>query len=157
MRFEESNESGFSLIEVAIASFITMSSLVFLAGLFTLAMAQNRLVKQYTTSVALAQEKLEELNAVETSDKRLDIGGGLDDGTKQKDYYDTVYVDPDTGQVTNIIPEGVTPIYDRFWQIEADPSLEGTNAVIISVKVRSRQPSIGRTAEETTLATERSW
>lgn len=157
MRFEESNESGFSLIEVAIASFITMSSLVFLAGLFTLAMAQNRLVKQYTTSVALAQEKLEELNAVETSDRRLDIGGGLDDDTKQRDYYDTVYVDPDTGQVTNIIPEGVTPIYDRFWQIEADPSLEGTNAVIISVKVRSRQPSIGRTAEETTLATERSW
>jgi Tfp pilus assembly protein PilV len=157
MRYEESNESGFSLIEVAIASFITMSSLVFLAGLFTLAMAQNRLVKQYTTSVALAQEKLEELNAVETSDKRLDVGGGLDDDTKQKDYYDTVYVDPDTGQVTNIIPEGVTPIYDRFWQIEADPSLEGTNAVIISVKVRSRQPSIGRTAEETTLATERSW
>jgi Tfp pilus assembly protein PilV len=157
MRFEESNESGFSLIEVAIASFITMSSLVFLAGLFTLAMAQNRLVKQYSTSVALAQEKLEELNAVETSDKRLDVGGGLDDDTKQRDYYDTVYVDPDTGQVTNIIPEGVTPIYDRFWQIEADPSLEGTNAVIISVKVRSRQPSIGRTAEETTLATERSW
>lgn len=157
MRFEESNESGFTLIEVAIASFITMSSLVFLAGLFTLAMAQNHLVKQYTTAVALAQEKLEELNAIETSDSRLDIGGGLDEATKERDYYDTVYVDPETGQVTNVIPDGVTPIYDRYWQIEADPSLAGTNAVIISVKVRSRQPSIGRTAEETTLATERSW
>lgn len=157
MRFEENNETGFSLIEVAIASFITMSSLVFLAGLFTLAMAQNRLVKQYTTSVALAQEKLEELNAIETSDSRLDVGGGLDEDTKQDGYYGPVYVDPETGVVTDVIPDGVTPIYDRYWQIEADPSLAGTNAVIISVKVRARQPSIGRTAEETTLVTERSW
>ena len=56
MRFEKGTENGFSLIEVAIASVITMGSLVFLASLFTLAMAQNRMVKQYTTAVALAQE-----------------------------------------------------------------------------------------------------
>lgn len=156
MRVEENNESGFTLIEVAVASFITMSSLVFLAGLFTLAMAQNRLVKQYTTAVALAQWKLEELNAIETSDNRLDVGGGLTEGTKQKDYYDTVYVNPETGEVTNIIPEGVTPIYDRYWKVEDDASLDG-NALIISVTVKARQPSIGRTAEEATLATERCW
>lgn len=155
MRFEENNESGFSLIEVAIASFITMSSLVFLAGLFTLAMAQNRLVKQYTTAVSLAQEKLEELNAIETSDKRLDVGGGLDEATKQNDYFDALCVDPENGQVTSDCP-AASAIYDRYWQIEADADLTA-NAVIISVKVKARQPSIGRTAEETTLATERSW
>ena len=156
MRFEGNKESGFTLIEVAIASFITMSSLVFLAGLFTLAMSQNRMVKQYTTTVALAQEKLEELNAIETSDARLFVGGGLTEATKQNGYFDTVYVDPDTGSVTTIIPAGVTPLYDRYWQVEADASL-ASNAVIISVTVRTRQPSIGRAAEETTLATERSW
>ena len=156
MRFEKNNESGFSLVEVAIASLITASGLVFLAGLFTLAMSQNRMVKQYTTTVALAQEKLEELNAIETSDDRLVIGGGLDEATKQNNYFDTVYVNPDTGQVTTIIPAGVTPIYNRYWQIEQDASL-AANAVIISVRVESQQPSVGRKAEETTLTTERSW
>lgn len=155
MRFEEGTESGFSLIEVAIASVITMGGLVFLASLFTLAMAQNRMVKQYTTAVALAQEKLEELNAIETSDKRLKVGGGLTEKLKQTNYYDTVYVDPVTGTITNVIPQGVTPIYDRYWMVEQDADL--SNAVLISVRVQARQPSIGRTAEETTLASERSW
>jgi hypothetical protein len=100
MRFEENNQSGFTLIEVAVASFITMGGLVFLAGLFTLAMAQNRMIKQYTTTVSLAQEKLEELNAIETSDDRLLVGGGLDEGTKQDNYFDALCVDPETGQVT---------------------------------------------------------
>ena len=155
MRFEENNHNGFTLIEVAIASFITMSGLVFLAGLFTLAMSQNRMVKQYTTTVALAQEKLEELNAIETSDDRLIIGGGLDEATKQTNYFDALCVDPATGQVTPDCP-GASAIYDRYWKVEADASL-AANAVIISVKVKARQPGRGRTAEETTLATERSW
>lgn len=154
MQFEENNESGFTVLEVAVASVITLTGLVFLAGLFTLAMAQNRLVKQYTTAVALAQWKLEELNAIETSDRRLSVGGSLTAGLR--DYSDTVYVDPENGQVTTEIPAGVTPIYDRFWKIEDDTNFE-SNAKIISVKVRARQPSIGRTAEEATLATERSW
>ena len=155
MLFNRNNESGFTLIEVAIASFITMSGLVFLAGLFTVAMSQNRMVKQYTTTVALAQEKLEELNAIETSDDRLFIGGGLDDATKQNNYFDALCVDPQTGQVTPDCP-GSSAIYDRYWKIEADTSL-AANAVIISVKVKARQPGIGKRAEETTLATERSW
>ena len=155
MRFEQGTENGFSLIEVAIASVITMGGLVFLATLFTLAISQNQMVKQYTTAVALAQEKLEELNAIETGDKRLDLGGGLTEALKMKDYYDTVFVDPLTGTVTNVIPLGVTPIYDRYWLVEPDADL--TNAVLMSVRVKARQPSIGKTAEETTLATERSW
>ena len=93
---------------------------------------------------------------IETSDARLFVGGGLTEATKQNGYYDTVFVDPDTGQVTTIIPAGVTPIYNRYWKVEADASL-AANAVIISVRVESLQPSVGRKAEETTLATERSW
>lgn len=118
-------------------------------------MAQNRMVKQYTTAVVLGQEKLEELNAIEASDQRLKIGGGLTEALKQPNYYDTVFVDPLTGTVTAVIPQGVTPIYDRYWLVEQDTEL--TNAVLISVRVKARQPSIGRTAEETALTTERSW
>ena len=155
MRFEENSESGFTVLETAIASVITMTSLVFLAGLFTLGMAQNRMVKQYTTAVALAQQKLEELNSIETSDVRMTIGGGLTDATRQNNYFDTVYVDPDTGTITTNIPQGTTPIYDRYWQVEADTQLN--RAVIISVRVKARQPSLGRGVEETVLTTVRSW
>ena len=155
MKVDENNESGFTLIELAVASIITMVSLVFLATLFTLAMSQNHLVKQETTTTALAQWKLEEINAIEPTDDRLDPGGGLTDGTKQTGYCDTVYVNPDTGQITTTIPAGATPIYDRYWMVENDSQLSNTR--LITVRVRSRQPSMGRTSEETTLTTVRSW
>src|SRR2546423_6943952 len=68
---KQSDEAGFTVLEVAMAAVITMVSLSFLAGLFTLGIAQNRMVKQYTTTTALARQKLEELNAIERSDARL--------------------------------------------------------------------------------------
>ena len=155
MKVGEKNESGFTLIEVAVASVITMVGLVFLASLFTLAMAQNHLVKQETTATALAQQKLEEINAVDPGDVRLDVGGGLTESTKANNYFDTLYVNPDTGVVTTVIPQGATPIYDRYWMVENDSSLN--NTVLITVRVKARQPSMGKTAEETTLTTVRSW
>jgi type II secretory pathway pseudopilin PulG len=155
MKVGENNESGFTLIEVAVASVITMVGLVFLASLFTLAMAQNHLVKQETTATALAQQKLEEINAVDPGDFRLDAGGGLTEATKANNYFDTLYVNPDTGVVTTVIPQGATPIYDRYWLVESDSSLN--NTVLITVRVKARQPSMGKTAEETTLTTVRSW
>lgn len=153
----ESNEAGFTVLEVAIASVISTVSLVFLASLFTLGIAQNRMVKQYTTATKLAQQQLELLNAVERTDGRLAIGGGLNTtgDAKQPNYNDTVFVDPETGLITTVIPQGATPIYDRFWKIEADPQL--ATSYIISVRVVARQPSVGRQAEEVTLATARSW
>ena len=159
----ESDESGFTVLEVAIASVITMVGLVFLASLFTLGIAQNRLVKQYTTATALARQKLEELNAIDTSDPQLSgTGGGLNrpnvtNDQAQPDYNDTVYVNPQTGVVTTEIPQGATPIYDRYWKVENDPDPQLTNTRIISVRVVARQPSIGRTAEQVTLTTARSW
>ena len=153
----ESNEAGFTILEVAIASVISTVSLVFLASLFTMGIAQNRMVKQYTTATKLAQQKLELLNAVERLDGRLAIGGGLNTtgDTLQPNYNDTVYVDPENGLITTVIPDGATPIYDRFWKIEADPQL--TTSFIISVRVVARQASVGRAAEEVTLTTARSW
>jgi type II secretory pathway pseudopilin PulG len=158
MRHVENGEAGFTILEVAIASVISTVGLVFLATLFTLGIAQNRMVKQYTTATSLAQQKLEEINAVERTDTRLTVGGGLakdDTDPKQTGYYDTVYVNPETGTVTNVIPQGATPIYDRYWKVENDPSFNNTR--IISVRVTARQPTVGRKSEETTLTTVRSW
>lgn len=155
MKFGKNNESGFTMIEVSVASVIMMVSLVFLATLFTLTMAQNRHVKQSTTATALAQQKLEELNSVEPSDPRLSVGGGLDEASKKPDYYDTLYVDAITGEITPNIPVSGTPIYDRYWLVENDPSL--TQARVLTVRVKSRQPSVGKTPDETKLTTIRSW
>lgn len=155
MKFGENNESGFTMIEVAVASVIMMVGLVFLATLFTLTMSQNRHVRQATTATALAQQKLEELNAVEPSDPRLSVGGGLDDASKKTNYYDTLYVNAITGEITPNIPTSGTPIYDRYWQVENDPTL--TQSRILTVRVRARQNSIGKTNDQTTLTTIRSW
>ena len=153
-------EKGFTLIEVAIAAVIMTVGLVFLASLFTLAIAQNRFVKQSTTTTMLAQQKLEELIALERLDStgkpdaRLTIGGELNDSKKAQGYYDNVYVD-DKGKVTTTAPAGDTPTYHRYWKIESDPQL--SQAVIISVRVVAAQASRGRTAEESTLTTIRAW
>jgi hypothetical protein len=154
----KNNEAGFTVLEVAIASVISTVGLVFLASLFTLGIAQNRMVKQYTTATKLAQQQLELLNAIERTDGRLAIGGGLNTSTadpKQTNYNDTVFVDPETGLVTTVIPQGATPIYDRFWKIEADPQL--ATSFLISVRVVARQPAVGSKSEEVTLTTARSW
>jgi hypothetical protein len=150
-------QAGFTIIEVSVASVITMVGLLFLAGLFTLAISQNKLVKQYTSTTILAQEKLEELNAVENNDKRLKPGGSLTSEASVNgiNYYDSVYVE-DSGLITTNIPQGETPHYRRFWSIQNDPELR--NTVIIAVRVVSLHPGRNlKKAEETTLSTVRSW
>ncbi|HJQ71576.1 MAG TPA: prepilin-type N-terminal cleavage/methylation domain-containing protein [Blastocatellia bacterium] len=159
MRVPENDQGGFTLIEVAVASVITMIGLVFLASLFTLAISQNRVVKQFSSTTALAQEKIEELNAIDFGDKKMNVGGDLDNQVSVDDikYFDEVFVDDKTGEVKTgaQIPQGQVPHYRRFWRIENDPELLDT--VIISVRVAALQA--GRNtgmAEETTLATVRS-
>jgi hypothetical protein len=159
MRVLENDQGGFTLIEVAVASVITMIGLVFLDSLFTLAITQNRVVKQFTSTTALAQEKIEELNAIDYGDKKLKVGGDLDNqvSVDDIDYFDEIFIDDHTGEVKTgaQIPEGQVPHYRRFWRVESDPELIDT--VIISVRVAALQA--GRNtgmAEETTLATVRS-
>lgn len=156
----ENNESGFTLIEVAIASVITMIGLLFLASLFTLSISQNRLVKNFTATTALAQQKLEELNALPANFNRLAVGGNLNSpvtvGTVK--YFDKVWIN-DQGEVKvdDEIPEGQPVHYNRFWRIEAETNALFPNTFIISVRVVSTQAGRNTgTAESTTLATVRS-
>ena len=157
---DDNKQSGFTIIEVAVASVITMVGLIFLASLFTVAITQNRVVKQFTSTTALAQEKLEGLNALDPKDNRIKNEGGnltSQDTTSGIKYFDTVYVDGN-GKVFvgDQIPSGQVAQYSRFWKVEKDTDLD--DAMIISVRVVSLQP--GRNAgaaEETTLATVRSW
>lgn len=147
-------ESGFTIIEVTIASVITMIGLISLASLFTLAISQNKLVKQHTATTSMAQQKLEELNARDKTDTRMSVGGSLNEAGKVTGYWDEIYVD-DKGTVSTTIPSGQSASYKRYWQIEADPQLAFT--VIISVRVVATQASRGRTPEETTLVSIRSY
>jgi hypothetical protein len=138
-------ESGFTVLEVSVASVITIVSLVFLASLFSLSISQNRMVKQFTASTALAQEKMEELNAIDKNDDRIRLlGGGLDSATQEAGYWEEVTLPGE--QVAN---------YIRRWQVAADPVL--TNTRVISVRVVAMQASIGKRAEGTTLVSIRSW
>jgi len=155
---DSEQEQGFTLIEVAMATIITAVGLVFLAGLFIVAIGQNRGVKQWTATTMLAQQKLEELTAISRADARLTVGGGLETpgDPKQTGYWDVVYVNDSDGTITTVIPAGATPTYHRYWKVESDPG-GLVNSRVISARVVSDQPGYSRAAEETTLSTCRSW
>ncbi len=125
-----------------------------LAGLFTLAINQNRTVKQFTATTALGQQKMEELNAIDKNDTRISVGGGLNEASKQTGYWDYVYVD-DAGTVTTTIPPGQVPNYVRYWKIENDPSIDRT--IIVSVRAVTLHPGHSKKPEETVLVSVRSW
>ena len=74
-------ESGFTLLEAMVAALILLIAIIFVAQLFVTAMQQNRTSRQYTHATAIAQSKLEELNAIPI--EKLAYGGelgGKDDG-----------------------------------------------------------------------------
>ncbi len=162
------DEQGFTLIEVAIASVISMVSLVFLASLFTLAIGQNRIIRQHTTTTALAQQKLEEMMAIEKNDPRLIIPGGqtsvgsIAEATKVANYFDSLCVDS-AGAPSTDCSGGQVPTYRRYWKIENDPG--GLDrALVIAVRVVALQAgrggkTIGNSSpnEETTVCTVRSF
>lgn len=149
------NEEGFTIIEVVVASLVMTVALLFLASLFTLSITQNRLNDHFSSTSALAKQKIEELLAIENNDVRLQVGGGLTEGTKRDAYWDRIYVDS-AGTITTTIPDGQAPNYARYWLIEADPGgLPAT--ILISVQVVALQASRGRANEFTVLTTTRSF
>lgn len=158
-RRDENGQSGFTIIEVSIAALISMVGLVCVAGLFTLSISQNKVVRQFASTTALAQEKLEQLTALERNDTRLAVGGNLNAAATVGTivYSDDIHIG-DTGQVylNAAIPAGLRPQYRRYWSVQTIPAL--ANSIVIGVRVVALQ--IGRNtgrAEETTLTTVRTW
>src|ERR1700730_16029617 len=155
----ENEQLGFTVLEVVIATVVSMVGLLSLAGLFTLSISQNRVIKQFASTTALAQEKLEQLTAIEKSDSRLAVGGDLNVSKTVGAivYSDDIFID-DAGQVylNSSIPAGSKALYRRFWIVQSSPTL--TNTLIIGVRVVALQAgrNTGR-AEETTFTTVRSW
>ena len=84
-------EAGFTLIEAAIASLILLVAIVFVANLFVTALQQNRTSRQYTHATAIAQSKLEELNAMPL--EQLEYGGDLDPKGGADGYREFIRVD----------------------------------------------------------------
>src|SRR5258707_10948320 len=117
----ENSQSGFTILEVSVASVVSMVGLLCLAGLFSLSISQGRVVKQFSASTALAQEKLEQLTTFERSDTRLAVGGDLNAAQTVGAivYSDDIFVD-DTGQVSinGAIPSGSKAQYRRFWTVQ---------------------------------------
>jgi type II secretory pathway pseudopilin PulG len=154
----QSSQAGFTLIEAAIASLILLVAIVFVAELFVTAMRQNRMSRQFTHATAIAQSKLEELNA--TPLEQLEYGGDL--GPKRADereggvagYTDYVSIDNADPDRMGVVKDRDKANYVRFWKIEPDPG--GWQGVYrITVRVVALVPGQGNDGEEVTLSTVR--
>jgi prepilin-type N-terminal cleavage/methylation domain-containing protein len=155
IRQRSDGETGFTLVEVAIASAIIAGGLLFLANSFTLGMYQNKHIKQMTSAIALAQGKMEELRSLPSGDPGLAPGGNLTGAITG--YSDQVYVDDSGGTVTTTIPAGSRATYNRFWTVAADPDTDPAFATtqIITVRAAAVFGARGKYTEEATLVTER--
>ena len=141
-----------------VAALILLVAIVFVAQLFVTAMQQNKTSRQFSHATAIAQSKLEELNA--TPIERLAYGGDLGKKKVRRDeggvpgYADLVAVDGADSERIGVVTEWKDANYARFWKIEPDPG--GWAGIYrISVRVVALSPSQGNGIEEVTLSTVR--
>ncbi|MBK6314622.1 MAG: prepilin-type N-terminal cleavage/methylation domain-containing protein [Blastocatellia bacterium] len=151
-------ESGFTLLEAMVAALILLIAIILVAQLFITAMQQNRTSRQYTHATAIAQSKLEELNAIPI--EKLAYGGelgGTDDGGGKgaAGFFEYVAIDLEDNGKIGVVEEREQANYARFWRIDPDP--EGWLGVYrISVRVVALRDGDAGEREEVTLATVRS-
>lgn len=149
-------EAGFTLIEAAIAALVLLVAIVFVAQLFVTAMQQNRTSRQYTHATAIAQSKVEELNAMPL--ERLAYGGNLGPndgdgiGRGLDGYFDFVRIDDADNERIGVVARREEANYSRYWKIEPDPN--GWDGMYrITVRVVAHVPGRGGVREEVTLST----
>lgn len=141
-----------------VAALVLLIAIIFVAQLFVTAMQQNRTSRQTTHATAIAQSKIEELNALPI--EKLVYGGelgGQDDGggTGAAGYFEYVVIDDVEDGRIGVVQDREQADYARFWKIDRDP--EGWNGMYrISVRVVALKNGDGGTREEVTLATVRS-
>lgn len=152
----KTSQAGFTLLEAVIAAVILMVAIVFVAQLFVTAMKQNKSSRQHTHATAIAQSKLEELNA--TPLERLQYGGDLGPKNGAKDhagaagYRDFVIVDDADTDRIGVVANRDKANYVRFWKIEPDPG--GWQGIYrISVRVVALAATGESAGEEVTLST----
>ncbi len=166
-RSRYSSESGFSLVEVLVATGILMVGVVALGQMFYMSTTANRVARVSTMATMLAEQKMEQLRSLTwgfdtlglpLSDTSTDIskspvtagGTGLSPsppGTLTKNT--TGYVDY-CDQYGNWVGSGDTPtagtVYIRRWSIEPLPT-NPNNTLILQVLVTRRDD---RTLDTTT-------
>ena len=153
-------ESGFTLIEAAIAALVLLIAIVFVAQMYVTAMQQNRSSRRYTHATAVAQSKLEELNAVPIGQLRYggDLLTGNADGKQGAEgFFDYVAIDQVDSDKIGVVKEKESASYARYWRIDADQDPAAWNGVYrITVRVVSLKPAFGDLPEEAEISTIRS-
>ena len=113
-------QSGFTLPETLIATALLVSGLASVAWVFTASIGANTQNRHRAVAVILANEKLEEFEALPWSDPRWSAGGALDPASPAIGYSDVVIQGRDT--------------YRRLWEITSPPHRS------ITIAVRGPQP-----------------
>lgn len=121
--------AGFSLIEVLVATAIVTVGVASLAQLFVAAARTNRLAQTTSTTVLLAEQRMEQLRS-ETGASASPPGALSVDTPGYVDYLDTRGVSLGTGSVT--LPAGTA--YICRWSIEPLPG-SPANAIVLQVLV----------------------
>ena len=106
-----SNQKGFSLLELLIALTVLTIGLLGLAGLHIAAIQGNVSGFKISTATAVAQERIEELKALDASAAALTTGAHADDG--------------------NQVVQGIT--YNRSYTIQDNTPVSGTSTLTLTV------------------------
>jgi|HubBroStandDraft_6_1064221.scaffolds.fasta_scaffold32468_2 Tfp pilus assembly protein PilV len=94
--------SGFTIVEILVASFILMVGLVAVAGVVGSTLANTSRSQYMTQAATLATEKLEDLNRYPPSDNNVNVPNGISAGSLAANtagYYDEVYFSPAQGAI----------------------------------------------------------
>jgi type II secretory pathway pseudopilin PulG len=179
--FSRKSEAGFSIVEVLVATGILASALVALAQLFAIAQASNGAARSSTLTMILAEQKLEQLRALQYTFDRIGLpvqdtttdlavyppaangGKGLSphtDNTLQANtdgYVDYLDHYGRTLGGGTVVPENTAFI--RRWSVEPLPT-NPNNVVILQVLVTRQRDrgtgdagSVSRGAQEARLMT----
>ncbi|HEY5619023.1 MAG TPA: hypothetical protein VIK60_13860 [Vicinamibacterales bacterium] len=118
-------ETGFSLIEVLVATVLLVGSIATLVQVFLIATRANAEAQYATYATVLATQKMEELRAISPPIETIDA---------------VDYVDVRGAPVV----EGVASpraIYERRWTVEPLPTESGAVVVTVTVTRRNATPS----------------
>jgi hypothetical protein len=158
MPLARNQTAGFTLVEAVVAALVLLVAVVFVAQVFVTAIQQNKASRNYTHATAIAQSKLEELNAIPI--EKLSYGGHLgpdvaDGSGGDRDFKDFVRVDSLESDQIGVVEDKDDANYVRYWKIEPDP--EGWAGMYrITVRAVALVAGQGARPEETTLSTIRS-